>query len=115
MMWRVLAGLYSFSLLFSGGAIVSASLAKLTSSAVPFPRLLYAVPLFVAGVYFCVLTVGVARKAEGPTWHYVRGNRLVERTLAVIVIAVGLEMGFDHYCKSKLATGNQVHAVSASP
>ncbi len=114
-MWRLLAGLYSFSLLFSGGAIVCASLAKLTSSGVWFPRLLYLVPLFVAGLAFCILTVGVARKAEGPIWQFVRGNRLVERTLAVIVISVGLEMGFDHYCKSKLATGTQVHAVSASP
>jgi hypothetical protein len=114
-MWRVLAGLYSFSLLFGGGGIVCANLAKLTSSGVRFPRLLYAVPLFVAGLAFYILTVSVARKAEGPMWQFVRGNRLVERTLAVIVISVGLEMGFEHYCKSKLVTGNQVHAVSVSP
>jgi hypothetical protein len=115
MMWRALAGLYSFSLLFSGGGIVSANLAKVTSSGVQFPRLLYAVPLFVGGLAFCILTVGVARKPEGPMWQFVRGNRLVERTLAVIVISVGLEMGFDHYCKSKLATGHQAHVASASP
>lgn len=115
MMWRVLAGLYSFSLLFSGGGIVGANLAKLTSLGVQFPRLLYAVPLFVAGLAFCILTLGVARKAEGPIWQFVRRNRLVERTVAVIVISVGLEMGFDHYCKLKLTTGNQVHAVSATP
>jgi hypothetical protein len=113
-MWRLLAGLYSFSLLFSGGDIVCANLAKLTSTGVRFPRLLYAVPLVVAGFAFCILTVGVARKVQGPVWQFVRRNRLVERTLAVIAIAVALEMGFDHYCKSKLATGTQVHAASAS-
>jgi hypothetical protein len=72
-MWRLLAGLYCFSLLFSGGGIVGANLAKLTTSAgVRFPRLLYAVPLFVAGLAFCILTVGVARKPEGPMWQFVR-------------------------------------------
>jgi hypothetical protein len=114
-MWRLLAGLYSFSLLFGGGDIVCASLAKLTSSGIRFPRILYAVPLVVAGLAFCILTVGVARKAEGTTWQFVRRNRLVERTLAVIAIAVALEMGFGHYCQSKLATGNRVQATSANP
>ncbi|MGO8700601.1 MAG: hypothetical protein ACLQVY_23165 [Limisphaerales bacterium] len=75
-MWRLLAGLYSFSLLFSGGDIVCANLAKLTSTGVRFPRLLYAVPLVVAGLAFSILTVGVARKAEGTTWQFVRRNRL---------------------------------------
>lgn len=114
-MWRLLAGLYSFSLLFGGGDIVCANLAKLTSTGVPFPRLLYAVPLVMAGLAFCILTVGVARKAEGTTWQFVRRNRLVERTLTVITITVALETGFDHYCKSKLASGNQVHAARATP
>jgi predicted tellurium resistance membrane protein TerC len=103
-MWRILAALYSFSLLFGGGDIVCANLAKLTSAGVPFPRLLYAVPLFLAGACFCILTIGVARKKEGSFWGFVRRNRLVERIVAVIVISVALQMGFDHYCKSKVAT-----------
>jgi hypothetical protein len=113
-MWRALAALYSFSLLFGGGDIVCANLAELTSSGVHFSRLLYAMPVFLAGACFCILTIGVARKAEGPFWGFVRRNRLVERTLTVIVISVALEVGFVHYCKSKLPTDNQIRGASAS-